>query len=150
MGGVGARGFWRQVHQPWVFDVILRTENPFHSPLSLLNIVKIAANIAAVLLLIGIVMIIQNRINDKERKMNTSFADWFFIGVIFAIVASGLGAEILRLAGIGALAFSVYFIHLVAVFCLIAYFPFSKFAHLVYRFVAIVYAKHTGVDVKLK
>ena len=32
---------------------------------------------------------------------------------------------------------------------LLGYFPFSKFAHMIYRFTAIVFAKTKGIDVEL-
>ncbi|MBF0482903.1 MAG: heterodisulfide reductase subunit E, partial [Desulfovibrionaceae bacterium] len=42
------------------------------------------------------------------------------------------------------LAYPVYYLHLVAVFMLFAYLPWSKLGHLVYRTTALVYARYSG------
>ena len=38
----------------------------------------------------------------------------------------------------------IYFIHLVFVFGLLIYLPYSKFAHIAYRTAAMVHAEYTG------
>ena len=61
---------------------------------------------------------------------------------------TGLLCEILRLADAPGVAYPMYFIHLVFVWFLFAYFPFSKFAHLAYRTTAMVYARSMGRELK--
>ena len=55
-----------------------------------------------------------------------------------------------RLAGAAAATYAVYFVHLMFVFCLFVYLPFSKLAHLVYRTVAMIYAEYAGRQEALK
>ena len=47
------------------------------------------------------------------------------------------------------LAYSTYFIHLVLVFYIIVYLPYSKLAHFVYRTAAITYTKMLKRDVEM-
>ena len=57
---------------------------------------------------------------------------------------TGMGAQLTRLAGWAFISFATYYIHLVLIFCLFAYLPFSKLAHLVYRTVAMTYNEYAG------
>jgi quinone-modifying oxidoreductase subunit QmoC len=50
----------------------------------------------------------------------------------------------LRLAGLAAPAYWSYIVHLWAMFMLLIYAPFSKGAHLLYRTLAMTYAKQLG------
>jgi len=45
------------------------------------------------------------------------------------------------MADVPVLAYGTYFLHLVSVLMLFLYFPYSKFAHLMYRTIAIVHAR---------
>jgi quinone-modifying oxidoreductase subunit QmoC len=57
--------------------------------------------------------------------------------------------EITRLADWAFLSYALYFIHLIFVFSLFAYLPFTKLAHLVYRTVALAYAEYSGRGFKI-
>jgi quinone-modifying oxidoreductase subunit QmoC len=114
------------------------------SPYPLFDPMKIVGNVSAVLLLAGILQVITNRRKNAEKAGIGSYYDWLFISVITSIVITGILSEVLRLADIRLLAYPVYFIHLVSVFFLFAYAPFSKMAHMVYRTTALVFAKYSG------
>jgi quinone-modifying oxidoreductase subunit QmoC len=116
------------------------------TPLPLTNPVKILGNVSAVAAFIGCSLIILKRLTDSENTGNTTPFDWAFINVLFATVITGILSQLFRLADIAVLAYSTYFIHLVFVFFLLTYAPFSKFAHIFYRTVAIVYSKYSNRD----
>ena len=70
----------------------------------------------------------------------SSYSDWFFSGLLALTAVSGFATEILRYAGIR-IAYPAYTVHLVFVYGLFAYFPFSKFAHAMYRPAALAFAR---------
>ncbi|MFH1624792.1 MAG: quinone-interacting membrane-bound oxidoreductase complex subunit QmoC [Pseudomonadota bacterium] len=113
-------------------------------PLHLLNPVKILANLGAIVLFIGCTIVISNRLKEEEDKSRSTYFDWTFIIMIYLITITGILTELARLGDVAILAYTIYFVHLVLVFYLIAYFPFSKFAHLVYRTVAMIYSRYSG------
>ena len=57
--------------------------------------------------------------------------------------------EMIRLAGFYGLSAIIYFLHLMFVWSLFAYTPFSKLAHLVYRTIAVAYAEYSGRGFKI-
>lgn len=113
------------------------------SPYPLTNPVKWLANASALGLLVGISLVISNRLKNQEKAGKGGYYDWLFIYIVFAIMATGILSELFRLANIAVLAYITYFAHLVVVFFLFAYAPFSKMAHMVYRATAMVFAKYT-------
>ncbi|MBU2600500.1 quinone-interacting membrane-bound oxidoreductase complex subunit QmoC [bacterium] len=114
-----------------------------HSPYPQLSPLKLIGNVSGVILLVGISLMVINRLKVKKQASIGSYFDWLFIGVLYAVVLSGLLAEITRLADMAILAYPIYFIHLVSVFFLFFYAPYSKLAHFVYRTIALVYARQT-------
>ncbi len=118
------------------------------SPYPQYDPMKILGNVSALILLAGILQVITNRRKNAEKAGAGSYYDWLFISVITTIVVTGILAQVLRLADVRMLAYPTYFIHLVSVFFLFAYAPYSKMAHMVYRTTALVFAKYSGREVK--
>ncbi|MBE9550501.1 MAG: heterodisulfide reductase, partial [Proteobacteria bacterium] len=114
-------------------------------PYPMLSPPKFIGNLSALALGIGMLLVIFKRKKDEaEGTQVGSYADWSLIWMIVAVTVTGIVSEVTRLIGIGFVAYPVYFAHLVFVFCLFLYLPYSKLAHMVYRTTAMVYAKYTG------
>jgi quinone-modifying oxidoreductase subunit QmoC len=120
-------------------------------PFDLTHPMKILANVGGVLLIFGCTKaILDRRRRGADASTSTSF-DWVFVWLLLGVGITGFVTQILRFvlepvaegANVTA-AYAVYFVHLVLVFQLLVYLPYSKFAHIVYRTVAMVYAEHTG------
>lgn len=108
--------------------------------------VKIIGNFGALMLLVGSVWAIVARLGDEKIGYGSYF-DWLFLSTIFAVGISGVLIEVLRYSG-SILAYYAYLGHLVLVFALIAYAPYTKFGHLIFRSLAYVWAKSVGREVK--
>jgi len=113
-----------------------------HGPYSQINPVKWLANISGVALVAGGYLLMKSRMDKKDQT--SSYKDWYLIGLVLGLGVSGMLTEITRLAGWAAVSYALYFIHLVFVFNLFAFLPFSKLAHLVYRTLAMAYAEYSG------
>lgn len=122
-----------------IFFVVLYV---FHipGPYQQINPVKWLANISGLALVIGSIMLIKERLGNKDQT--TVYKDWYLLGLVLGLGLTGLFAEMSRLAGIVWLTYFIYLIHLVFVFNLFAFLPFSKLAHIVYRTVAMAYAEY--------
>jgi quinone-modifying oxidoreductase subunit QmoC len=89
----------------------------------------------------------------RPNRTSASFAgtlftgtwfDWMFLSLAVAAVLTGFGCEMLHYARVDPLRYATYVIHLAIVFALLVLLPYSKFAHMIYRATAMVYAAHTG------
>jgi quinone-modifying oxidoreductase subunit QmoC len=113
-----------------------------HGPYSQLNPVKWLANIAGVSLVIGSALMIKTRMSKTDTV--STYKDWSLLGLVFGLGLTGMLAEMTRLGGMAGTTYTLYFIHLILVFSLCVYLPYSKLAHLVYRTVAMAYAEYSN------
>ena len=67
----------------------------------------------------------------------SSFADWFFPVLLAATVLTGLVTEIAVYARLGAFGHAIFFTHIVLAMDLVALLPLTKFAHVLYRTLAL-------------
>jgi quinone-modifying oxidoreductase subunit QmoC len=95
-------------------------------------------------MVIGSVAMIVRRLQNRDDVGANGYADKLFLWMILLVAGTGLLTWLLRLAGIPAIAYPVYFVHLVLVFFILWYMPYSKFAHMIYRGLALVWANQTN------
>ena len=107
------------------------------TPLALTSPFKLFANLCAVVILAGTVMLLVNRFRDSEKFRHSTYFDWFFILILAGVAFTGVLSEVLRLGQVAQAMYGVYYVHLVLIFALLVYAPYSKFAHLLYRTVAM-------------
>jgi quinone-modifying oxidoreductase subunit QmoC len=120
----------------WVFH--------FDSPYTLFrppDPLKWLALLGSVLLIFGIYRIYAARQDNAEKAGYGTYYDWQLIYLIAAVGITGALSWAFRLLGSATLAYPTYFLHLVSIFCLFFYAPYTKTAHLVYRTVAMLYAR---------
>ncbi len=117
---------------------VLHIEGPYNQ----INPIKWLGNLAGIALIIGGGLMVANRMSKKDET--NSYKDWYLLGLILGLGLTGLLTEILRLGGLYGFSAFIYFLHLVLVWALFAYTPFSKLAHLVYRTVAMTYQEYSG------
>ncbi len=111
-------------------------------PYPFFNLIKLFALLVGIGLLVGIILAITNRLKPKDAESTISYLDWSLIIAVLATVSTGLLTWVGRVGNLGTVAYGIYFLHLVSVFYIIAYLPYSKLAHIFYRTVAMGYAAH--------
>jgi quinone-modifying oxidoreductase subunit QmoC len=112
-----------------------------HTPLPPFYPLKIFANLGAVVMLIGCAVLLA----DRAKRAGSTYFDWLFLWTLLGVVATGVASELLRWAGTNVM-YGVYFVHLVLVFALFLYAPYSKFAHLLYRTLAMAATRRTTIE----
>lgn len=118
-------------------------------PLKITNPFKILGNIAGLMLLVGLSMMVINRIFNKKDFGNSTYTDWLFLISFFLLTISGILVQFGRFLNWSS-AYHLYFFHLVCVWFIIIYIPYTKFGHLLYRTVAMAFANSIGRNLKSK
>jgi len=116
----------------------------FIYPFSFFSPWKILANLGGLAILTGLLMMIWDRLYFGHLAGTSSYFDWFLVWTLFLVVASGFATELLHYLRMGPHRHAAYFAHLVLVFTLLVYLPYSKLAHLLYRTTAMVFAERYG------
>ena len=112
-------------------------------PLPFLNPFKIAGNVASLMIYFGLGIMVYQRLVNRNVFGKSSYSDWLLLVAIGLLTLSGTLVELARF-GNWAIAYHLYFFHLVAVWFVIMYLPFTKLGHLFYRTTAMLYARSTG------
>ncbi|HUU03436.1 MAG TPA: quinone-interacting membrane-bound oxidoreductase complex subunit QmoC [Myxococcota bacterium] len=110
-------------------------------PLPLDHPFKLIGNAAAVLLVVGGVLLLANRLNENGNSGASTAYDNFFLSVVLLVIFTGVFTEVGRFVFEPGIACAIYVVHLASILCLFATFPYSKFAHFVYRTLAMVHEK---------
>ena len=100
--------------------------------------VKILGNLSGIGLIVGCAVFTYRRISDKLQAGQEYLSDVLFLTVLIATAITGYLCEILRMAALPGIAYPMYYVHLVVVFFLLVYFPYSKLSHIIYRGLAML------------
>jgi quinone-modifying oxidoreductase subunit QmoC len=128
----------------WFFALPFFEDIGYPVPITHWN--KWLGNISATLLVVGGILLFANRLKrgDKLVGQTTAF-DRFFLWVVLAVIGTGVFTEIIRYAiDAPMLGLVVYVLHLGVVLCLFLTLPYSKFAHILYRTLAMAHERMTS------
>ena len=113
-------------------------------PLAAANPFKVLGNLASLMIYTGLAIMAWQRLKRKDVLGKSNYTDWQLIVAIFLLTLSGTMVQIARFGDWGAVAYYLYFFHLVAVWFVIMYLPFTKLGHIFYRTTALLYARSIG------
>ena len=113
------------------------------SPYDFFHPVKVLGNVSGTLVFLGCSVLLARRMAAEKSGKATAF-DWTFIWVLFLTVITGFASQVLRVFDLAIPAYGIYYLHLVLVFFLLAYLPYTKMGHILFRAVAMVYARWSG------
>jgi quinone-modifying oxidoreductase subunit QmoC len=114
-----------------------------HYPLPISNPMKIVGNVASLMIYTGLGIMIWQRVFNKSVFGKSGYSDWLLLASIFLLTLSGTLVQLARF-GDWSLAYHLYFFHLVCVWFVIMYLPFTKLGHILYRTTAMLYARSIG------
>jgi quinone-modifying oxidoreductase subunit QmoC len=110
------------------------------TPLPQGHLIKLIGNASAILLVVGLALLVLNRARGNGAGKTRAF-DLFFLSLVAVVVLSGVGAELGRIFLPAGAAIAIYLVHLGSILSLFVTFPFSKFAHALYRTLAMAHER---------
>jgi ferredoxin len=143
----------KKVHMPWLIHLglmlgyvtmlllVMVFIEPLQAGPEIRWSVHIFGYLATIGLLAGTIYFIRNRIKKNYIQYKKSHStDWVFVIMLFFIVITGIVQHILHRTGLYESANITYVIHLMFVTPWLLRMPFSKWAHMIYRPLAMYFA----------
>jgi quinone-modifying oxidoreductase subunit QmoC len=124
------------------YNPLIRSD--FVYPFSFWSPWKVLANLGGALLLFGCVWMVWERLERREKAGISTYFDWVFLLGLSLVALTGFMSEGMHYLRLVPHRHVAYFTHLVLAFAVLVYLPYSKFAHLLYRAIAMVYAEYSG------
>jgi quinone-modifying oxidoreductase subunit QmoC len=114
-------------------------------PVPITHWVKWLGNISAVALVLGGLLLWFNRRTPSDKLVgSTTPFDRFFLWTVLGVIGTGVVTEVFRFVPVPPIAAcAVYLVHLSIVLTLFLTLPYSKFAHIVYRTLAMAHERLT-------
>jgi quinone-modifying oxidoreductase subunit QmoC len=129
---------------PWTYD------NNLHKFIGIFT--KVLGATSGLMIFGGALLMITRREDKSDDVGADGYPDRLFLHLVFWVGLTGLLSWLLRLLGqaigggelILGIAYMMYYIHIVIVFVILWYMPYSKFAHMLYRTMAMIWARQHG------
>jgi len=101
--------------------------------------IRLLGTVAGLLMMYGATLAIWNRLKKPDKYYaHSHYTDWIFVGLLWVVGATGFLLEIAIYLPIGGgWIYGVFLIHVALAMELLVLLPFTKFAHAVYRPVAL-------------
>lgn len=115
------------------------TKDPL--PLAQMHPYKIIGNISMVLLVVGGLWLFFTRLTQPVKAGASRAYDTFFLSIVVTVILSGALTELGAFVFPPLVASIIYVIHLGAILTMFLTVPFSKFAHMIYRTLAMVHER---------
>jgi quinone-modifying oxidoreductase subunit QmoC len=120
----------------------------FELPLNLPHPVKILGALSGFLMVLGGALLIFRRWANQDQVGANGYGDHLFLYIVFVVGLTGMMSWLLRTVEAPMMAYSIYYLHLVSVWFLLWYMPYSKFAHMIYRTLALIHARMIGREAR--